>query len=74
MPLDCYFFMDLDEHVPEEERCLSTLCVSCREQHYPDTGWFYNGEKEGYGPWEIRCQMCDAIINEEPEDDDETED
>lgn len=59
MSEDCYFFIDMDKDVPEEKRTISVLCVKCHKEHYtPDTGWFWPGSKEGYGPWEYKCSNC----------------
>lgn len=70
---DCYFFIDMDSNVPEEERTISTLCVPCHEKDYPDTGWFYEGSKEGYGPFNYVCCRCGTYIHKAEDDADEAE-
>ena len=65
---DCYFFVD--HTVPLEQRKISVLCVECHDTKMPDTGMFYNGSKEGYGPFEYKCCLCGKIVNK----DDETSD
>lgn len=73
MSEDCYFF--IDPTIPEEMRTMSILCVECHDQYLPDTGWFYRGSVEGYGPFEYQCCKCGKFIYEpddEPlEEDDE---
>lgn len=61
MSEDCYFFIDLEE--PEDERKISVLCLTCREEKLPDTGWFWQGSKRGYGPFNYKCCHCDKIIH-----------
>lgn len=60
-PIDCYFFIDLEK--PLEERGMSCLHVECRNEHFPDTGWFYKESKEGYGPWDFICHHCGKYIH-----------
>lgn len=66
---DCYFFIDIS--VPEKERAVSVLCTSCHDKYMSDTGWFYQGSVNGYGPFTYKCKMCNTIIcdNSEGEDD-----
>ena len=72
MSQDCYFF--IDPNVPERERKIQCLHVHCRDQHYPDTGWFYRGSEEGYGPWDYKCQECGELIHKaEDDNEDKTE-
>lgn len=59
---DCFFFVNLD--VPEEDRTMSVLCVPCRTEKMPDTGWFYRGSVEGYGPFTYKCCLCGSVIHE----------
>lgn len=57
---DCYFF--LDESVPEDERKMKVLCVTCQKEKMPDTGWFWKGSSLGYGPFNFICSLCGHII------------
>lgn len=59
--LDCYFWIDYQ--IPEEDRCMSVMCVKCHQEKMPDAGWFYPGSKEGYGPFDYICQLCGTIIH-----------
>lgn len=61
---DCYFFIDPDPSIPEEKRTLSILCVECHDRDMPDTGWFYRGSTEGYGPWDYECCKCGKLIHQ----------
>lgn len=64
MAEDCYFFVDMDKDVPDEQRTMSVLCVPCHDQHYPQAGWFWPGSENGYGPWEYKCCVCGKNVNE----------
>lgn len=65
MPKDAFFFFDKDKlkDVPEEEHTLSILCVPCRDERYPGVGWFWEGSKDGYGPWKYICCQCGKDVN-----------
>ena len=55
---DCYFF--IDENIPEEERPVSVLCKSCHKDN--QIGWFWQGSKRGYGPYDIKCSKCNRYV------------
>jgi len=57
---NCYFF--IAEDVPENERVVRSRCVSC----YRTTpeGYFWEGSRLGYGPFEFKCHDCGRIIFE----------
>lgn len=57
---DCYFFVDIE--VPEEERSMSIMCIKCHDETKPDTGWYYKGSVEGYGPFVYKCDICGEVI------------
>jgi formylmethanofuran dehydrogenase subunit E len=57
---DCYFFVDMK--TPEEERTMSVMCVKCHDEKMPETGWFYRGSVEGYGPFTYKCEICGELI------------
>ena len=67
MSEDCYFFVDPDPNIKEEDRTMNILCIECHDKHMPDTGWFYEGTKNGYGPYEYRCCRCDKQVNDKEE-------
>ena len=74
MAEDCYFFVDPDPSVPEEKRTMKVVCVECRTQHMPDSGWFYPGSTEGYGPYDYQCCKCEKFVHKADDDkNDETE-
>ena len=62
---DCFFFVDYE--VPEKERKMSVLCIPCHEEHMPDTGWFYEGSKDGYGPYDFKCCKCGKLVHNKKE-------
>lgn len=62
---DCFFFIDTE--VPEAQRTLSVLCISCHDKNMPDVGWFYRGSSEGYGPFEYKCCACGTMIHQPDE-------
>lgn len=66
---NCYFFVDLS--IPEKDRCISALCIQCHDAKLPDTGWFYNGMKEGYGPFDFKCSICGNFIHKANDDENE---
>ena len=56
---DCYFYIDSGKQ--EEEQNLDILCMTCHEK-YPDLGWFWQGSKHGYGPYDFICSKCNHVI------------
>jgi len=68
---DCYFFIDPNPKIPDEERTMSVLCVKCHDEDVPDTGWFYKGSKEGYGNFDYQCCHCGKFIHRANEEDEE---
>lgn len=58
---DCYFYIDYA--IPEEERTMSVLCVDCRKEKMPDTGVFYQGSRNGYGPFDFQCEICKKFVH-----------
>lgn len=53
---------------------MSILCVPCHDKEMPDTGWFYQGSTEGYGPFDYQCCICgDYLHRASDEDGKETE-
>jgi hypothetical protein len=69
--LDCYIF--IDPSVSEEKRTIEALCVECRNQKMPDSGFFYEGSKEGYSDYDWQCSICKKYIHKADERDEETE-
>jgi len=65
MSEDCYFFVDPDPNIKEKDRTMKLLCLECHDKDMPDTGWFYQGSKEGYGPYEYICCKCNKQVNDE---------
>lgn len=55
---DCYFY--IDQNIPEDERPISVLCKQCYEKN--KVGWFWEGSKIGYGPYDINCSKCNKQI------------
>lgn len=68
---DCYFFVDLS--IPEEERTISVMCVKCHDEEMPETGWFYRGSAEGYGPFDYQCELCGQFVHKVSDDEDDQE-
>jgi len=64
-PKNCYFYV---EGETEESKMIRAMCVECRTQKYPDTGWFYDGSKQGYGPFDYKCAKCKGVIHKQTED------
>lgn len=68
MDLNCYCLVDPRPETTDEDRKIVHLCVECRNEHYPDHGWFWEGSKEGYGPWEFKCFLCGKILHDPAND------
>lgn len=65
MAENCYFFVDMEQDVPDDQRCVSVLCVECRTQHYPNAGWFWEGSTQGYGRWAYNCYVCGKDVSQD---------
>ena len=70
-PEDCYFFVD--PQIPLEDQCMSILCISCHDKDMPDTGWFYKGSEEGYGPFDYQCCKCGKCVYRPSFDEEESD-
>lgn len=57
---NCYFLVD--DSLPEDKRKMMVFCESCREKIIPDKGWFWEGSKFGYGPFDFICCSCKSVI------------
>lgn len=55
----CYFWINQD--TPEDERCMSVMCIKCHDEHHPDLGGFWDFAN-GCGPWDIVCDECGHTI------------
>lgn len=56
---NCYFY--IDEAVPIDEQVMSCMCVSCHDKN--PLGWFWEGSKHGYGPYDLDCDICGSCIH-----------
>ncbi len=54
---DCIFILD------EVNDSIITSCLECYDNE-KNNGMFWNGSVRGYGPWEIKCNFCNKIIQE----------
>jgi hypothetical protein len=63
MAEDCYFFVRMDDEIPDHDKKLSILCMPCRAQHYPNIGWFWKGSVDGYGPYKYICCECGKDVS-----------
>jgi hypothetical protein len=59
---DCYFWTDIS--VPEKERKINVLCQECHLR-FPDLGWFWEGSRLGYGPFDFICKKCGHVVYSE---------
>ena len=55
---DCYFWTD--EKLPEENRVVNVMCKDCHQK--TPKGWFWEGSKHGYGPYDFICSECGCVI------------
>lgn len=60
MSKNCYFIVKQDQDQAEK---ICALCIECKENYYPDEGWFWEGTKNGYGPWLYQCCNCSQVIH-----------
>ena len=56
---NCYFF--IDEALPVEEQVMNCMCVACHEKQ--PKGWFWEGARQGYGPYDLDCDICGSQIH-----------
>jgi hypothetical protein len=66
---DCYFILDINEL--QENQKINVLCVDCRNKHFEDKGWFWDGSVRGYSPYLFKCSMCESIIHQPENKEDE---
>lgn len=66
---DCYLW--IDETVPEKQRTMNVLCIECSKK-FPGLGWFWEGSRRGYGPFDFICKKCGHIVNHAPKNSTET--
>lgn len=57
---DCYLWMD--EKVPLEQRTIKILCEQCHLK-FPELGWFWEGSRLGYGPFDFICDQCGHVVH-----------
>jgi hypothetical protein len=66
---NCYFW--IDSELPEEERKINALCEKCHNEKFQNKGWFWEGSKRGYGPFDFICSECSHVIHSHQKDQDE---
>jgi len=57
---DCYIYSD--NEIPEDQRAINILCEKCHLE-FPNLGWFWEGSKLGYGPYDFVCSKCEHVIH-----------
>lgn len=40
---------------------MKAMCPDCHSKN--PNGWFWNGEKLGYGDYDLNCEICGLPIN-----------
>lgn len=58
---NCYFW--IDESLHEGARGIKALCEKCHKKKDANFGWFWEGSKLGYGPFDFVCSDCEHIIH-----------
>jgi len=53
---NCYWY---EEEAPNG-KVIRAMCVACHEKE--QQGWFWNGEKVGYGDYDLNCSKCNKQI------------
>jgi len=64
---NCYFW--IKDEVSEPNPVINVLCVQCRDKNHPKLGWFWEGSKLGYGPFDFICGDCGFVIHAHQQDD-----
>lgn len=59
--LDCYFFSTEEEN--EEDRTMAACCMECQAKSRRAGGWLWQGSVKGYGPWDVKCYLCEKYIH-----------
>lgn len=57
---DCWFYQDVS--IPENERKMLVLCINCHKKE-PVKGWYWEGSRLGYGPYNFICEKCKHVIH-----------
>jgi hypothetical protein len=57
MKKDCYWFVDKTN---PEEQTIQAMCLDCHRTN--QLGWFWNGERQGYGDYDLFCSICNKPI------------
>ena len=60
---NCYIWVD--NNLPENDRKFNFFCEKCHEKN--KLGWFWEGSRLGYGPFDFTCDQCGHIIYIKPE-------
>jgi formylmethanofuran dehydrogenase subunit E len=56
---NCYFYFQENQN---KEKTINVLCEKCHNEKYPNLGWFWEGSKLGYGPYDFICNKCEQIV------------
>lgn len=57
---DCYFYTD--SKLPVSEQDIRVMCVECHKKNLT-IGWFWEGSRLGYGPFDFICHDCGHVIH-----------
>lgn len=63
---NCYFYIDGDD----DNKRVRVMCVGCHDSKHK-VGWFYDAERQGYGPFDYICSKCERTIHSQPKEKDE---
>ena len=58
---NCFFYVD--ESKSPEDRTMCVMCVACHDKD-PEVGWFWEGSRLGYGPFDFVCDRCGNVIHQ----------
>ena len=59
----CYFITD-------EKQIIRAICEKCTSKSPENQrGWFWNGQKSGYGDYDLNCFLCDDVIHKRDKND-----
>lgn len=64
---NCYFYIDGND---DDNKRVRVMCVECHDSKHK-VGWFYDAERQGYGPFDYICSKCERTIHSQPKEKDE---
>lgn len=69
-------FWYVDRTLPEAEQIIRVMCTDCfkenvqqyEEMQPHERPWFWDGSESGYGDYDCKCSLCEAVIHQRGEE------